>query len=563
MRSIFNIIKLVNIKKVIIFSVLISSLFALLSLVSLIYPWIYSQFIKALQYKKDFFPFLKLYVMILSCSIILEFFLIWLFGKINSQNDQKLRFFLFNKLKSMKETKIKEKGEGYFEKVMDTTLFNILRLFTPIVFIKIVSIFKYLFIIVFLFKFNNIAGLIGLISLIIYFLNYLFNKKIYIKNYKKVINNLTDFYSFFFESISMTSLFSTFPFFNRKNNEIAKKKIRNLNESVRVHEFFGDTFYRIISNFVVPILQVLMYFYLGKLYFKNQITIPQIILIIGYFSQISPIFEDINEITKFIHESNTSAYEMYEIIKNTEKNIIKKIIYPEINFFLKFKNLSIYYKNKAVLKNINIKLDMGKIYGFVGLTGEGKTSIINFIFSQGVESKGFAYFMNEKTDLQLIDISRYIFYISQDSYILNTNLYENINLGKIIKNYEEKIELIIKSLKLEKLKNRNLGINGKHISGGEKRKINMARFLYHINDFSFFILDEPFTSLDNITKDEVVNILLHKLKGKSGIIISHDLKTLKTITNDFIVLEKDKMLTGNYEKLVEKSDIFKKLISFI
>lgn len=442
MRYLKIIINKFKIKNLIIIASIISCFFAGLSLISLVYPWIYSKFIYSLQNHLNYKKYLYLYLIIVPSSVLLELCLDLIYGKINVKIDEKIRYYLYNVIKNEKETDIKSKGEGYYERIMDTTIYNIVILFTPQVFIRIISIFKYFFIIFILFKYNLIIGTIGLISLFIYFFNYIYNKRIFERNYKRVISKMVDFYSFFYESISMNALFSTFPLFNKKNNSLALKKIKDLNEASRIHGFFGDNIYKLVSKFVIPVLTIILFFYMGKLYVLNKITISIIVLLIGYFSQISSIFDDFDEISKFIRQANVSSKEMVDIIENNEKNIklkidnvrkIKKL------FFIKFNNVNLKFKNRVILEKLNFVLKLNKIYGLIGMTGEGKTSFISFILNNCENGTGEGYFLNDNINICKYNLKNNILYISQDSYILNDTLEENIKLGN-----EKKEKLILR-----------------------------------------------------------------------------------------------------------------------
>nr|WP_164731022.1 ATP-binding cassette domain-containing protein [Anoxybacter fermentans] len=111
---------------------------------------------------------------------------------------------------------------------------------------------------------------------------------------------------------------------------------------------------------------------------------------------------------------------------------------------------------------------------------------------------------------------------------------------------------------IQHLRNRPLGKGGNFVSGGEKQKIQLARFLY-VNK-PFFILDEPFTNLDVLNEKYLMEILLKHIKGKSGIIISHKLNVIR-LANRCIVLNEGKIIgDGDPSYLIENNKLSRELI---
>lgn len=124
---------------------------------------------------------------------------------------------------------------------------------------------------------------------------------------------------------------------------------------------------------------------------------------------------------------------------------------------------------------------------------------------------------------------------------------------------KEEYEKIIQKLNLIKLKGRNFGDNGNFLSGGEKQKIAIARFLLK-NDYDFFILDEPFTALDSINEDNLIYHIKDKIRDKNGIIISHSFHILEKLAEKFIVIENGCISEqGTLSELIERNGLFHRL----
>lgn len=107
-------------------------------------------------------------------------------------------------------------------------------------------------------------------------------------------------------------------------------------------------------------------------------------------------------------------------------------------------------------------------------------------------------------------------------------LKENIFLGDVFNQSE--YDFYKKELELETLEGKLLGSNGENISGGEKQRVVLARFFHDLAQKDFFIIDEGFIAVDKALKEKMLELTKDRIKGKSGICISHDDKSLKHLS---------------------------------
>jgi len=125
---------------------------------------------------------------------------------------------------------------------------------------------------------------------------------------------------------------------------------------------------------------------------------------------------------------------------------------------------------------------------------------------------------------------------------------------------EEKIKEVISKTGIENLKGRKLGTGGATISGGEKQRLALARFLLRENT-ELAILDEPFTSLDLITERELIYILKQHLKGRKGILITHNIKVLLNLADTYHIMENGKITqSGKHSDLINQEGLYHDLL---
>ena len=159
---------------------------------------------------------------------------------------------------------------------------------------------------------------------------------------------------------------------------------------------------------------------------------------------------------------------------------------------IEINNLNITYGNKKLFENYSLQINQGETLGIYAPTGKGKTTLLNYIAQN--------YY-------KIIKIS----YAYQDNrLLLNKTVLQNINFiipkdkqkNKIIKDTNNKIELLLQDLELQNKKNTPC----KFLSGGEQQRVNLARAFAFEPDL--LLLDEPFSAQDIEHKKQICSMIL-------------------------------------------------------
>jgi len=206
-----------------------------------------------------------------------------------------------------------------------------------------------------------------------------------------------------------------------------------------------------------------------------------------------------------------------------------------INKKLNLNNVSFRYGNDPnyIINAINLKVDVNSIIGIVGPSGSGKSTLINLIAGLIFPTSGEL----KIDDIQInssnvISWQRNIGYVSQDVYLTDQSISENIAFGLNKEDIDiEQINFVVKQSNLSKFVrglpnglDTKVGEKGVQISGGQRQRIAIARALY--NNPEVIIFDEATSSLDGITEKKVMKTI-ESLKVKLIFIIAHRLNTIK------------------------------------
>lgn len=228
---------------------------------------------------------------------------------------------------------------------------------------------------------------------------------------------------------------------------------------------------------------------------------------------------------------------------------------------IKLKNIHKSFKSKQALKNINIEFKNNNITGLLGPNGSGKTTLFNII--SGFLSPDNGSVLVGDKDLTTLSLSSRshlgISYLPQESSIFrDMNVYDNIySIAELFHNRSKSIE-ITNSLIGQFSLNGFMKTKGKLLSGGERRRTEIARAL--ASSPRFLLLDEPFAGIDPIAIDEIQTTIKFLKKLNVGVIITdHNVReALKIVDFGFIIYNGEIIKSGTPEEII--SDEFVKKI---
>jgi len=194
-------------------------------------------------------------------------------------------------------------------------------------------------------------------------------------------------------------------------------------------------------------------------------------------------------------------------------------------------NMGFSYGEKEVLKDVNVKLNMGNTYGVFGESGSGKSTFCKLLVGFWEPTNGsISYGGIDSKDVDKNELFNQVCYISQDGYLLNDTVYNNIVLGQecdmnTFNEVLKKVNLFGFVNELPDKEKTVVGDNGALISGGQKKRIILARAL--LNQAPIIILDEPTTGLDEKNAKEVVKNMLDSFSKSLVVVISHQMDIIE------------------------------------
>ncbi len=241
-------------------------------------------------------------------------------------------------------------------------------------------------------------------------------------------------------------------------------------------------------------------------------VIPGIVKILNSIGQIKTYWFSVKGLAEE-KNSMTAAANQSAVIKN-----------------IRFENVSFSYGDEAVLNNFSFSIDAGELTGIAGISGKGKSTLVNLLLGFLSPNGGNIFINGESTTaVQRQSYWNHISYVKQQPFIFRDTIEKNITLeetGFDTLRFNEVTGISSVNLLLKKTTEGSvITEEGKNFSGGQRQRIVLARALYR--DFNTLILDEPFSEMDGDAERKLMEYLKSLAsKGKMVILITHNEESL-------------------------------------
>ena len=306
------------------------------------------------------------------------------------------------------------------------------------------------------------------------------------------------------------------------------------------------------------ILLLILYFLSKNNSFISILPAITFVAFAGY--RLVPAFQNIFLALTQLRFAGPAVDALYEDIKSLDPGInYKSKINLLFNNSITLSKISYKYpkSSKIVLNDIQLEIPFKSKVGIVGITGSGKTTLVDIILGLLSPTTGTLK-VDEKiiSDRNIKAWQSYVGYVPQNIFLADDTIAANIAFGVSKVDIDEKnVESAAKIANLHEFINNNLpekynttiGERGVRLSGGQRQRIGIARALY--KKPKVLILDEATSSLDNITEEAIINSLNFIDKDLTVIFIAHRLTTLRNCDTIFLLEDGNLVGKGPYNNL--------------
>ncbi len=233
------------------------------------------------------------------------------------------------------------------------------------------------------------------------------------------------------------------------------------------------------------------------------------------------------------------------------------------------KNLSFSYPGQEtlVLKNLTLDLEQGQKIAILGKTGSGKSSLLQLLVRNYDANQGQLLLAEKPISAYSENTLRnQICFLTQRVHVFSDTLRQNLQFASVDEISDEKMIEVLHQVGLSKLLEQEgkglnlwLGDGGRPLSGGEQRRLGLARIL--LNNAPILLLDEPTEGLDRETERHILRLILQHAENKTLIMVTHRLSSIEQF-DKICVIDNGRLIEeGDYNSLITKENgFFKRLI---
>jgi subfamily B ATP-binding cassette protein MsbA len=276
---------------------------------------------------------------------------------------------------------------------------------------------------------------------------------------------------------------------------------------------------------------------------------------------------DLNKVNLEVQEGMAAAIRVFELLDTTPE--IKEeegaIPLPPVSKGVDFQDITFRYGEETVLKDISLRVNIGEVIALVGMSGAGKTSLVNLLPRFYDVEKG--QILIDGHDIRKVtfrSLRDQIALVTQQTILFNDTIRNNIAYGNIHCCSDQEIIEAAKAayahdfiIKLPEGYDTLIGEQGVKLSGGERQRLSIARAL--LKNAPILILDEATSSLDSESETEVQKALDQLMRGRTVFVIAHRLSTIRNAHRIIVLSDGQVVEQGTHTELIALDGEYRRL----
>ncbi|MCG3164647.1 MAG: putative multidrug resistance ABC transporter ATP-binding/permease protein YheI [Bacteroidia bacterium] len=350
--------------------------------------------------------------------------------------------------------------------------------------------------------------------------------------------------------------------FIKETNEYKDKSM----ELVRINSLFFPIMLLLIG------LSTLLTIYIGgKQVIAGKITSGNIAEFILYINMLTWPFTAVGWVTSIIQRAAASQRRINEfmLLKPEIENPSSEA--TEVKGEIVFDNVSFVYPDSGIqaLKNVSFKVETGKSLAVIGRTGSGKSTIAALITRLYDTTKGNIFIDGKNIrESNLYELRKQTGYVPQEVFLFSDSVFNNIAFGIKPEHFSGNLKEAVEQAAKDAAVYENimdfpakfdtmLGERGITLSGGQKQRVSIARAI--IQNPRILIFDDCLSAVDTETEEKILGNLRRIMKGKTSVIISHRVSSVKD-ADTIIVLDSGEIIErGTHQNLMQSKGAYYEL----
>lgn len=320
-----------------------------------------------------------------------------------------------------------------------------------------------------------------------------------------------------------------------------------------------------VTEFVATGLILAIFFYFSSLVISGQANTGDVLAYIASLMMLNNPIKKLQESYVRIQETVVAGERVYALLDDGREvpQATSLQSFPQDFRKIRYNNVSFHYGHKPILKSIHLEIQKGEHVAFVGVSGSGKSSLVNLLPRFFDPTEGDVFLDDTPIrDIQLKELRRNVALVTQDVFLFSESIERNIWAGDFSKTPERIPASAMAANAHSFISNKPqqyqslAGDKGGLLSGGEKQRISIARAIF--KDAPILILDEATSALDSASELEVQKGIESLLEGRTALIIAHRLSTVQNCDRIYVMRDGEIVAQGKHRELLQNNSDYQK-----
>jgi ATP-binding cassette subfamily B protein len=355
--------------------------------------------------------------------------------------------------------------------------------------------------------------------------------------------------------------------FARESHEIEKYQKDNwqlLSENMRSVRLWSFDFP--MMRFLTGVSTALLLWFGGQDVVAGRLSVGTVVAMNAYLVSLSWPLRRMGWVVNLLARASASGERLFEIIdaKSAVAEKPDSIALPRLDGHVRFEQVTFSYGGRPVLRDVDIDAKPGEVVALLGLTGSGKTTVVNLIprfYDVGMGR--ISVDGHDVRDVTLASLRRQIGVVLQENFLFSATVRENIAYGRPDASMDDVIAAARAAHAHDFIENlpygyeTRVGERGITLSGGQKQRVAIARAL--LMDPRILILDDSTSSVDTETEHLIQQALTRLMEGRTTFVIAQRLTTI--LRADQILVMQDGVVVqrGRHEELLAQGGLYKRI----